>query len=330
MKMLKKRSHKLILMLILLLLLILATWTFRSQIILGIMTATRETDYIVTPTPTDSQNMYNIVIIAGDLSDKDEHIQVMHLNNLLRSYDNISTSIYDSMNDITRQKEFLSGVDSLNTSVVIVNPIVSHQLTKEFRELYSENVSIVTLDSTHNSSYYINLRVPYYEIGEIQADYLLDNLRQDSKISIVIGNSEDYNLKQMRLGFEKSISDDSLIKIEDLSYVSIEIFKSSLDQIMESEAIVVQDSSMLNEILEMMELNAYDGLIVSTSFDNSIINSIMNGNLSACTFVDYKRTNRQALQTILSIFQGEELYKDIHYRFTLLDRENIEEYISKR
>ena len=231
------------------------------------------------------------------------------------------------------QNTQIENLVTMGSDVILLNPYDSEGVINAVKAASDQGVGIITMDiDCEGSTAY--LASDNYVIGQMLAEYVIDQLGGEGKVAIIDGITVS-SLKDRTDGFMDTIKDSNIeIVAEQQTAHARDTALSSAENIIQAnpdiDAFVgVNENSGMAILSAVTSANLSDVLITTVDATSENLAAIRDGKVAVGVSQNPYQMGYQAVEQAIKWNNGEEIEKFIEIPVEYMDQENVQEFIER-
>lgn len=231
------------------------------------------------------------------------------------------------------QNTQIENLVTMGSDVILLNPYDSEGVVNAVKAATDKGVGVITMDiDCEGSTAY--LASDNYVIGQMLAEYVIDQLGGEGKAAIIDGITVS-SLKDRTDGFMDTIKDSNIeIVAEQQTAHARDTALSSAENIIQAnpdiDAFVgVNENSGMAILSAVTAANLSDVLITTVDATSENLAAIRDGKVAVGVSQNPYQMGYQAVEEAIKWNNGEEIDKFIEIPVEYMDQENIQEFIER-
>lgn len=247
----------------------------------------------------------------------------------------ITLLMNDAQGDVNKQIEYTENMITQGVDAIILNAQDMDGSSPCITKAVEAGIPIINCNcDTTNKDYQAFVGCEDQESGEIEAQYVLDNLEPGSKICVIQGPMGQAGQVGRWAGYEaKGLFDTyELLAEQTANWKREEALSLAEDWIVtygdELKAIVCENDDMaLGALAACKAVGRDDIMITGVDAISDALTAVKNGEMACTVFQDAEGQGSTAVDTAVALAKGEEVEYDIRIPFQLVTQENVDEFI---
>ena len=231
------------------------------------------------------------------------------------------------------QNTQIENLITMGSDVILLNPYDSEGVVNSVASAVDQGVGVITMDiDCEGSTAY--LASDNYVIGQMLADYVIEQLGGEGKIAIIDGITVS-SLKDRTDGFMDTIADSNIeVVAEQQTAHARDTALSSAENILQAhpdiDAFVgVNENSGMAILSAVTSANLSDILITTVDATAENLVAIRDGKVAVGVSQDPYQMGYQAVEQAIKWYNGEEIEEFVEIPVEYMTADNVQEFIDR-
>lgn len=236
-------------------------------------------------------------------------------------------------NSLETQNTQLENLVTMGSNVILLNPYDSEGVVNAVKAAADQGVGIITMDvDCEGSNCY--LASDNYKIGQMLAEYVIEELGGEGKIAIIDGITVS-SLKDRTEGFMDTIAESGIeVVAEQQTAHARDTALSSAENILQANPDInafvgVNENSGMAILSAVTSANLSDVLITTVDATSENLVAIRDGKVAVGVAQDPYQMGYQAVEQAIKLYNGEEVESFIETPIEYMTIDNVQEYIDR-
>jgi inositol transport system substrate-binding protein len=247
----------------------------------------------------------------------------------------ISVTFTDANMDTARQLDQIDNFIMQKVNAIILQPVDGMGVVPGIEKANAAGIPVILSGVDAGGGDYIYVGTQYYDAGERQGKYMVENLPQNAKIVYLIGIPGHAWSEERRRGFQDQIKTraDLTILAEQAGMSErakgMQIMEDWIQSFPEIDAVAAANDEMALGALEALKgANRLSGvLIAGVDATKDACTAIKAGEMALSVLQSAPEIAKQSFETVKKIQRGEQVQKEIIIPHVNVTIENVDQYL---